>query len=325
MLLIALSVTSCFKDDVVLPSHPEGTVSTDTIPMTITYRYQVYFDLKGGLITGSNVKSESDLAFECTPGGWKILLNTSDFMYAADLGEVPFGTPKDTTGLIWKFDKSDGNPDSLAFGRWFTVNGPDTVSNNHVYVVNAGLDDLGNPLGYYQVIFDGLKNGVYRFRYASLDGSGVITDSVRKDSTVNYLYYSFLFQSEKRFEPPKEGWDLLFTQYTTLLFTDLGEAYPYLVTGVLINSNGVEVAADSTLSFDAITAADAQTMTFSTASDAIGYEWKKYDFEAGSYTVDYRKNYLIRTTQGYLFKMRFVGFYNSAGEKGYPVIEYQEL
>lgn len=322
---LALLVTSCFKEDEKILPHPPGNVRTDTIPMTITYKYQIYFDLKSGTSTETNVKSESDLAFDCTPAGWKIILNTANFMYAADLGEVEFGTPKDTTEVQWKFDKSDGNPDSLSIGKWYQVVDGDTVSNDHVYLINAGLDDLGNALGLYQAIFDSLKNGIFYFRYASLDGTYSHADSVRKDTTLNLMYYSFVFESEKHFEPAKDNWDLLFTQYTTLLYTDLGEPYPYLVTGVLINRNGVEVAKDSTSSFESIDAVKASQMTFSRALDAIGYEWKYYDFELGTYTVDYKKNYVIRTTGGYLFKLRFVGFYNSAGEKGYPVIEYQEL
>jgi hypothetical protein len=322
---MVLFLTSCFKEDEMIPPHPAGSVSTDTIAMTQTYRYQVYFDLKGQTATGTNVKSESDLAFDCSPAGWRILLNTADFMYAADLGVVAFGTPKDTTGVHWRFDKSNGDPDSLAIGQWFQVIGGDTVSNDHVYLINAGLDDLGNSLGFYQATFDSLKNGTFYFRYASLDGTYSHADSAKKDTSVNFMYYSFVFESEKPFEPAKDNWDLLFTQYTTLLYTDLGEPYPYLVTGVLVNRNGVEVAMDSTSSFESIDAAKANLMTYSNALDAIGYEWKYYDFELGTYTVDYKKNYLIRTTVGYLFKLRFVGFYNSAGEKGYPVIEYQEL
>lgn len=322
---IALFLTSCFKEDEMITPHPPGNVTTDTIGMGQTYRYQVYFNLKNQSVTGTNVKSESDLAFECTPGGWRILLNTAGFMYAADLGVVDFGTPKDTTGVHWKFDKSDGDPDSLAIGKWFRVEDGDTVSNDHVYLINAGLDDLGNPLGYYQAIFDSLSSGIFYFRYASLDGTWSGTGSVRKDSTVNFVYYSFIFESERHFEPAKDNWDLLFTQYTTLLYTDLGEPYPYLVTGVLINPNGVSVAKDSTSEFESIDAAQANLMTYSSANDAIGYEWKYYDFDLGTYTVDYTMNYLIRTHSGYLFKLRFIGFYNELGEKGYPVIEYQEL
>jgi hypothetical protein len=59
--------------------------------------------------------------------------------------------------------------------------------------------------------------------------------------------------------------------------------------------------------------------------DFIGYDWKYYDFETGSYTVDFSRSYIIRTRAGFYFKLRFAGFYNASGEKGYPVIEFQRL
>jgi hypothetical protein len=191
--------------------------------------------------------------------------------------------------------------------------------------LNAGLDPSGNPLGYYQVIFDRLKNGVYYFRYADMAGQSQVSDSVRKDTTVNYLYYSFMFQKPQPLEPSKASWDLLFTQYTTMLFTDEGEPYPYIVTGVLSNRDGVEVALDTTADFSSVTSSGASEFTYSSALDAIGYDWKTYDFDAGSYTVDFNRTYLIRTREGFLYKLRFSGFYNSSGDKGYPVIEFREL
>ena len=105
----------------------------------------------------------------------------------------------------------------------------------------------------------------------------------------------------------------------------MGEAYPYLVTGVLINRNGVEVATDTLNNFADITFDMAQHMIYSSNLDAIGYDWKYYNFEAGSYTVTVGLNYIVKNRNGYLYKLRFVGFYNDLGQKGYPAIEYQQL
>jgi hypothetical protein len=316
---------SCFKEDQKIPPHSMGNISVDTIAMMQDYRNQVYFSIATGTAVSTNLKTKSDLAFECTPSGWHVLLNTSDFMYASDLGDVPFGQPYDTTGLKWAFDKSDGNPDSTAIGTWFTVQGSDTVSNGHVYAINAGLDAAGNSLGYYQVTFDRLRNGWYHFRYATLGGQSPVSDSVKKDTTVNYMHYSLTFQQTEPLEPPKGSWDLLFTQYTTMLYTDLGEPYPYLVTGVLSNRVGVEVAMDSIHDYNSVTSTVAAQLPLSKALDAIGYDWKHYDFDAGSYTVEFNRTYVIRTAGGFIYKLRFAGFYNSLGEKGFPVIEFQEL
>jgi hypothetical protein len=326
LIVLSMAFHSCFKKDEMIPSHPRGPVKTDTIAMTDTYKYQVYFDLASGKAISTNLKTESDLGFECSSKGWKIILNTSDFMKVADLGVIPFGQSHDTTGLKWKFDKSDGNSDSLAFGNWYTILKGDTVSANHVYAIDRGMDQNGNPLGFYQLIFDSLKNGTYYFRFARLNGLDIHSGAVTKDSSVNFRWYSFSSGGAvKNLEPSKDSYDLLFTQYTTLLFTDQGAAYPYLVTGVLLNRNGIEAIKDSIQDFNSVTLENVNAITLSSALDVIGYDWKKFDFNAGSYTVRTGIFYVIRDKTGYLYKLRFIGFYNEKGEKGYPVIEYQAL
>jgi hypothetical protein len=324
--VLAVTMNSCFKKDEMIAVHPRGSVKTDTIAMTDNYKYQVYFDLASGKAVSTNLKTESDVGFECSSMGWKIILNTSDFMKVSDLGVIPFGQSHDTTGLKWKFDKSDGNPDSLAFGRWFNIQNGDTVSANHVYAIDRGLDPNGNPLGFMQLVFDSLKHGTYYFRFAGLNGLSIHSGAVTKDSSVNYIWYSFTSGGAvKNLEPPKNSYDLLFTQYSTLLYTSLGAAYPYIVTGVLLNRNGIEAIKDSILDFNAVTLGNVNTLPLSAAMDEIGYDWKTFNFNAGSYTVRTGIFYIIRDKSGYLYKLRFIGFYNNKGDKGYPVIEYQAL
>jgi hypothetical protein len=326
LILLSLAFHSCFKKDESVPAHSRGPVKTDTIAMSDNYRFQVYFDLASGNAVSTNVKTDSDLGFECSPSGWKIILNTSDFMKVADLGVIPFGQPHDTTGLKWKFDKSDGNADSLAFGRWFSVVNGDTVSANHVYLVDRGMDQNGNPLGFYQVVFDSLSHGTYYFRFAGLDGLSSHSETVTKDASTGYLWYSFSSGGMvKNLEPPIDAYDLLFTQYTTLLYTEEGAAYPYLVTGVLLNRNRVAAIKDSLQVFTSVSLETVNAIPLSSALDVIGYDWKTFDFTAGSYTVRTGIFYVIRDKSGYLYKLRFIGFYNEKGEKGYPVIEYQLL
>jgi hypothetical protein len=326
LIIVSLALHSCFKKDEAVPVHPRGPVKTDTIAMTDTYKYQVYFDLASGRTVSTNVRTASDLGFEGSAEGWKIILNTSDFMKVADLGVIPFGQSHDTSGLKWKFDKSDGSADSLAFGKWFSIINGDTVSLHHVYAVDRGVDNLGNPLGFYQLAFDSLKQGTYYFRVAQLSGLNVHSGSVTKDPSVNYVWYSFASGgSVVNLEPPENAYDLLFTQYTTLLYTSLGEAYPYLVTGVLLNRNGVEAVKDSTHNFSTVTLQDVMNTPLTASLDAIGYDWKTFNFDAGSYTVRTNIFYVIRDKSGYFYKLRFVAYYNNLGEKGYPVIEYQAL
>jgi len=325
LLVTAIALGSCFKEDEKVPPHARGEVKTDTVPLTENYRYQVWYSLDSGTIVRKEIKTNFDLGFDCRPNGAAIILNTADFMKVIDLGEVPFGKTYDTTGLVMRFDKSDGNPDSTAIDRWYRVEGGDTVSNHHVYAVSRGLDELGNPLGLYQVIFDSLSAGKYYFRFAPLHGGTASSAVVAKDPAVNFTWFSLPLEIPVTGEPPKGSYDLVFGQYTTMLYTDLGQPYPYLVTGVLLNRNGVTAAVDTIHPFLSITRETVQSIPFSAALDRIGYDWKYYNFTTGVYTIRPGLSYIVRTVSGQYFKMRFTAFYNRNGLKGYPVIEYQAL
>ena len=92
-LLLILILYSCFKKDEMVPAHPKGNVTTDTIAMTDTYKYQVYYNLDQAKKTGTNLRKDGDLAFECSDTGWKVILSTGNFMKIADIGEIALGLP----------------------------------------------------------------------------------------------------------------------------------------------------------------------------------------------------------------------------------------
>jgi hypothetical protein len=330
LLLVSIPVliTSCFKDDEPVTPHTPGNYTTDTVALTDTYKYQLYYNLIDSSVMNSTLKSSWDFGFESTPRGWRVILNSSCFMKSAYLAGQDFGSQADTTGAEWLFNPSDGSADSVAIGHWYTINGSDTVGTNRLLVIDRGMDENGELRGFNQLVIDSLVNGVYYFRIAAMDGSNTKSFSIAKRSGYNHVLFSISNPSAVISEPGNTSWDLLFTQYTTLLYTDVGDPYPYLVTGVLINPLFVEVALDSTSAFESIDFAKAQSMKFTNQADKIGYDWKEYDFNAGTYTVNSDLNYIIRDTKGYLYKLRFTGFYkflNRRFQKGYPSFEYQKL
>lgn len=325
---MALMVSSCFKEDEPISPHVPGKYITDTVALTDTYQNQVYYNLYDSAVAGSNIRSIWDLGFEGSAEGWRVILNTSCFMKSAYMSRQVFGTPSDTTGAIWLFNPSDGSADSLAIGKWFTVQGNDTLGTNRVLLIDRGVDVKGISRGFRQLVIDSLSQGIYYFRIAAFDGTNQQAFSIPKDRKVNHVLFSISNPSQVVSEPARSNWDLLFTQYTTLLYTDLGDPYPYLVTGVLLNPTLVIVAVDSITPFEDITFESAESMNFSKQADGIGYLWKLYDFDGGSYTVDSKINYVIRDTKGFLYKLRFKDFYkviNSRLRKGYPSFEYQKL
>jgi hypothetical protein len=331
-ILFAFLLSACFKEDEKVAPHDPGNVSTETIEMTKDYRYQVYFGLGSGQVVSTNLKTEWDLGFECTAKGWHIILNTSGFMLAAESGHSEFTQPIDTVGYKWNFDVSNGNLDSTAIGNWVEFHSPDSAKSysNEVYVINRGYDEAGNLRGFRKIVFEEVGDSSYRIRFAKLDGSDDSTYIITKDPAYNYVYFSFDGGGKQlTLEPPKYEWDLCFTQYTTLLFTDAGEPYPYLVTGVLSNPSTIEVAQDTLYNFSDISLDIVDNLIYSRTLDEIGYDWKDIvgDVNTGnvSYVIVEGRNYVIRDMQGFYYKLRFVSFYNNSGDKGYPTFEYQRL
>jgi hypothetical protein len=310
---------------------PAFTEKTTTIEMTEYYRYQVYFDLGKDEVISSNDKSIWDLGFECADSSWHILLNTSAFMLAGNTGLKDFDATIDTTGLDWKFDKSDGNPDSTAIGSWFELNRTDTIYSNHVYIINRGLTHVGAFRGLKKIVFTEVNEAGYFFKYANLDGTDQVEYFIARDFERNYINFSFDNGGQTlALEPLANEWDLLFTMYTTLLYTNEGDPYPYVLTGVLSNYNVVDVAIDSTKGFEGIDLNYAKSLTYSENKDAIGYEWKYLEGDpttGGSfyYAVHDNWTYLIKNRNGVYFKLRFIRFYSEQGEKGYPTFTYQVL
>jgi hypothetical protein len=335
LILSALILTSCFKEDEKVPAHDSGNLIEDEVAMGGTYSYQVYYDLSSTTSISSNEKDIYDLAFESGEEGWHVLLNTATFMYAAGTGTTNFSAPIDTTGFNWGFDKSDGDLDSTAIGNYFSYDLTDStlIYTNEVYVLNRGYDINANLRGLKKVVIQMVSDSTYTIRYANIDGSDENTFTIEKEDheMASLSYFSFNNGGTQIYpEPLPADYDLLFTQYTTLLYTDLGDPYPYLVTGVLVNRQRVWTVRDTTISFDEITYETASTMDFTRQLDNIGYDWKvlEGDVTGGGtpvYLIVEGLHYIIRDTEGFLYKLRFVSFYNSDGVKGYPNFEYQRL
>jgi hypothetical protein len=319
--------SSCFEEDERVTPHEPGEVETATIAQKQDYSQTVFFDLGNGDGVLETGKMAWDLALESQAGGWRIYLNTTRFMLAARTAKTDFDSVTDTLETRWRFDKSDGNPDSTAIGKWFDVQNGDTLSRSEVYIINLGYSSSGNPLGLRKLQLTDYDGESYTLVHARLDGSEYTENRVVKDPGMPLVFYSLRNKESIAGQWPSPGsWDLWFTQYTTLLYTNAGDPYPYIVTGVLANiRDGVEVAKDTAFAFSELDFDVALSLNFSREADMIGYDWKWYDFDAGSYTVLTKVNYVIKTTEGYFYKLRFIGFYNTQGEKGYPVIEYQRL
>lgn len=313
VLLIGVLFFSCERDEIPVAPHDPGDVITQRFSMEPDYRYQLFYDLGTNAMVSSNLKVDWDLGFESAPEGFHVILNTAKLMYAAQVVATDWSVIKDTAGLNFRWDMPSGNFDSTAIGDWRT--------HQDVYVIDRGFDPEGKHQGFKKVLIKDVNETAYEVQVANLDNTNEITYTVPKAFAYNFTFLS-LEDGVAEVQPPKTDWDLSFTQYTHV-FTD--PVSTYLVTGVLANRDGVEIAAVFDKDFGAITIEDIKLYQFSNAIDAIGYDWKWYSFDSGSFLILSEQNYIVKTTEGRYFKLHFIDFYDDEGVKGNPTFELQEL
>ncbi len=328
MLLFLAVLSSCFEEDDEVQPHIQGDELTYAYEESI-YTTQSFFDLGNNEIVNSGLNSVWNIAFACGASNWHIIVNSADYWGIFRTGSRDMDASVTSTAIDeWRFDKSDGNPDSTAVGEWVKFEGSDTLYSNEVFVLGQ-YDGIGyTPM--WKLRFIDVDRESYRFvfsPYHTMDSTEVI---IVKDPQYNFKYYEFSDGGrEVVHEPPREQWDLHFTQYGSIIYTDDGIPTPYFVRGVLLNQYEVMAALDSLNEFNDITYDSLSVYSFSKRQDLIGYEWKDVTVDVSSNTAVYQvktqNNYIIRDTEGFYYKLRFISYYNDQGVKGYPVFEFAKL
>jgi hypothetical protein len=314
ILVFPFLLPGCFpEDDRVVPLD----IDIVEIPYSM-YDTQTWFNLLNTEVISHNSFTDWDLGFESGSSGNHIILNTSKFMHAGNTGSSDFYAITSNICDTMIYDDSDGDLNKTAIGKWADFSDPlNPVFPKNVYIVDLGTDNNGVPFGFRKITFDSLANNIYSIHFSDLDGSDEHYYEVVTDTGKSFTLFSFMNGGSKvPVRPADSDWDLLFTQYSTILYDDNNIATPYLVRGVYINMNGTVAARDTINSFYDITADNIPDYTFSSAQDIIGYDWK--DFEDDSYNINQNIFYIIRDQRGEYYKLKFTGFYNNSGERGFP-------
>jgi hypothetical protein len=306
--------SSCFKEDTAVVLPAPGDAKIYQVNMGEDYHRQVYFDCNSEDTLGSELDGW-DLCFESSDSGWHIWINGGNNAFVANTGSQDFESVTSYIDADWKYDDPEWDIDSTAIGDWRI--------NREVYLLDRGSAFSADDR-YRKIIFQSVDESRYEIQFSSLDGSGFRIMELPKTTGNAFFYFSFDQEGKVlAIEPNAFYWDMLFTHYRTEIQT-VDPPLPYLVTGVLINP-GLAVAVDSSMGFNEVDYSFAQTLTYSSRRDIIGYNWKQFDFTAQAYLVKPYINYIIRDMEGVYWKLRFIDFYNEFGVKGHPVFEMQRL
>lgn len=322
LIAIIIALSSCFKEDEKVPAPQPGDLETMISDVGENYTTQNFVDLNTLEEKSILNIADWDLAFECKKDSFHVLLNSALMMLAGNTYDTNFATIYSPEGLEMNFDVSSGNLDSTAIGIWYQSDGENLVSKKQVYVLDRGIDGDLNVLGFKKFSL-GMEEEKYIIRYANLDGSEEKKVVIEKDENYNYIHLSFE-NGIIPVEPPKADWTLKFSRYSTLLFTNEGDPYPYNVIGVLSNPNHVQTCETSDDFFN-ITLSDTTKYEFRNKADVIGFNWKYYNFDDGLYTIAPDKNYVLKDKDGFYYKLRFTSFYDNLGNKGAISYEVKRL
>lgn len=192
------------------------------------------------------------------------------------------------------------------------------LAENQIYVVDYGLDNEFDPIGLTSVRFERTATGV-KIWQNPIGSDFEVFEEINEPS----FYYNI--RDKKVLDLPTEKeYDLAFGKYTDLVTID-NITQDYLIYGAI---QGKTLSYAVNEPFGAVQDEDFDIVRLSGEKDVIGWDWKFFNRSAsgsGVYEILGDRTYLISTNAGFKCKLRFVNFYNAAGQSGHPTFEWELL
>ncbi|MCS7298059.1 MAG: HmuY family protein [Bacteroidia bacterium] len=314
-LAILFSLSACRKPEKpwTLPEYTPGRVIE--APTGTEYDTVVFLNLELGQRQGV-LRNSWDLMLKAEGAQYEIWLNAAMYAFSAEVSESEWHTLREAVrSLPWRCDLADTAalpPLRQGEARYFLLD-----------------RDRG------EVFY---KQSEKRYRKVAVRWEGqaiqILATSLTEGDTARWLIpvgNNPVFISMDRpgeLVPVLPPWrpELLITRYIHPYYDQPEEFRWYPVLGALLGE-GVEAAVVHTteVPYDSMNYIRAERLPFSSQRDVIGYDWKRYDFSTGTYTLDLSRYFVLRTSPMTYYKLRFIDFYDSQGRKGYVRIEYEPI
>ena len=212
---------------------------------------------------------------------------------------------KDTAGLSFSY-LTDQLSDSLI--QW-------ELSENQIYVVNMGLDNDYNPMGFMVLKVQRMSDRIV-LKYKDLDGE----DEWMNEITEDQFYYHLRNETKVNLPNDKE-YDLALGKYTDYITVD-DVSQDYTIYGAILGNASAYLLNDE---FENTDANDFEVSMLSSRQDIIGWNWKRFNLDKNAYEILPNMTYIISTNSNYPCKLRFVDYLNDQGISGHPTFEYEIL
>lgn len=358
ILLISLfTLSSCLAEDVEPVKIPpfEGAVITLNEKADPTEANQFWINLSSGNFTSTH-RELWDLGFYCGDE-FRVMLNSSLVMSvgkvenAINIDAVNSQTVKDLKLIVQAANFADNsqyidNPNGDIVNQ---KTGMDAINNddgqNNVYLLNMGyktytgatspgtIYNIGETRGWKKIRILRHSSG-YKIQYADLDETSHKEFIVTKDAAYNYRFFSFTTGTYADIQPKKKDWDLCFTVFTNLTLNPANNQYTsYIYPDTMLHNilGGVGVYEVTTAIGQGETEynnfkkenIDAARFVFNDQR-AIGSNWRTTTGPNGA-EIYSNKFYILRDSDGFFFKIRFLRMKDDQNNRGYPQFEYKPL
>ena len=189
------------------------------------------------------------------------------------------------------------------------------LAEDQIYVVDYGLDNEFNPIGLTSVRFERTATGIKIWQNA-------IGSDYETFEEVNEASFYYNIREKSTLDLPQETeYDVAFGKYTDLVTID-NITQDYLIYGAI---QGKALAYYENEPFDSVKTEQFNAIRLMNNKDVLGWDWKNYNRPKDAYEIVDNRTYLIMSNAGFKYKLRFVSFYNTAGQSGHPTFEWKLL
>ena len=306
--------TILFLSFIILLCNINALAQNESISIQPSYSNQSFYSMENG--EASNVDNTNwDLAFSTGAMSSSIRINggMGTELYLYPLGDttdwITFNAANianwhpvhnsDTNWYLGAFDKYSTSAFDMGWGMY-------NMTTHYVYGDSIyAIKTVGGD--WKKLWIQKLANGEYTFKYANLDGTNEVVESIQKSNFTgkNFAYYSLDQNTSINREPDSQEWDITFTKYITPV-----QGMPYSVTGVLSNT-GVNIAQVENIP-DPNSYTDYNQHQMMTEMNTIGYDWKSFDMSAMSYYIDPNTCYFIKDLNNKIWRLVFTEFEGSS-------------